>query len=181
MPQKQNPVACAAVLAAAARVPALVSILLAAMPQENERGLGGWHAEWETLPEIFELTAGALAQLRHIIANLSVHSKQMRANCDAAGGLLYAATIVLALSPKIGREAAHALVERSCRRAVETNRGLRHVLVDDPEITGILSVVEIEQLFDCQPHIAAAERLVDQSLAAQAPLISPGPQQDDSA
>ena len=39
--------------------------MLSAMVQEDERGLGGWHAEWETLPEIVCLTAGALASLGH--------------------------------------------------------------------------------------------------------------------
>src|SRR5205085_2293557 len=61
MPHKRNPVGSAVVLAAAARVPALVSIMLTAMVQDHERGLGGWHAEWETLPEICTLTAGGLA------------------------------------------------------------------------------------------------------------------------
>ena len=49
LPHKRNPVGSAVVLAAAIRVPALVSVMLTAMVQEHERGLGGWHAEWETL------------------------------------------------------------------------------------------------------------------------------------
>src|SRR5262249_35482934 len=49
MPHKRNPVSSAVILAAALRVPALVSIILTCMVQEHERGLGGWHAEWETL------------------------------------------------------------------------------------------------------------------------------------
>ena len=64
MPHKRNPVGCAVVLAAAVRAPALVATMLAAMVQEHERGLGGWHAEWETLPELARLTAGALAPCR---------------------------------------------------------------------------------------------------------------------
>src|SRR4029077_3069882 len=52
MPHKRNPVGSAVILAAALRVPALVSTVLTAMVQEHERGMGGWHAEWETLPEI---------------------------------------------------------------------------------------------------------------------------------
>src|SRR5690349_6566118 len=68
MPHKRNPVGSAVILAAALRVPALVSIVLTAMVQEHERGLGGWHAEWETLPEIFRLAAGALAHGKEIVA-----------------------------------------------------------------------------------------------------------------
>ena len=57
MPHKRNPVACAMILAAATRIPELVATMLTAMLQEDERGLGGWHTEWETLPEIVCLTA----------------------------------------------------------------------------------------------------------------------------
>ena len=74
MPHKRNPVACAAILAATIRVPGLVSTMLGAMIQEEERGLGGWHAEWETLPEIICLTGGA----SHHLANLLPGSRSTR-------------------------------------------------------------------------------------------------------
>jgi 3-carboxy-cis,cis-muconate cycloisomerase len=51
MPHKRNPVGAAVLIGAATRVPGLVSTLFSAMPQEHERSLGLWHAEWETLPE----------------------------------------------------------------------------------------------------------------------------------
>jgi len=57
MPHKQNPVACAAVLARQIAFPGLVSTLLAVQSQDHQRGLGSWHAEWTTLPEIVRLTA----------------------------------------------------------------------------------------------------------------------------
>lgn len=161
MPQKQNPVGCAVVLAAAARVPALVNVMLAAMPQEHERGLGGWQAEWETLPEIFELTAGALAQMRHVIAGLAINIDRMQANLDATTGLLYAEIVAAVLTQRIGRAAAHALVERACRRAVKESRDLRELLVNDSEIIGIVSAAEIDDLFNPRRHVSAAARLVE--------------------
>lgn len=53
MPHKRNPVAAASVLAAANRVPALMSSIYQSMVQEHERSLGAWHAEWLAIPEIF--------------------------------------------------------------------------------------------------------------------------------
>ena len=50
MPHKRNPVGCAVMIAAATRAPGLVATMLSALPQEHERSLGLWHAEWETLP-----------------------------------------------------------------------------------------------------------------------------------
>src|SRR5262245_58805351 len=127
MPQKRNPVGCATVLAAATRIPALVSVLLAAMTQEHEGGLGGWQAEWETVPEIFLRTSGALSQMRQVIAGLRIDAERMRANLEATRGLIYAEAVSTAVARAIGQAAAHNLVERACRIAQETRRHLQEV------------------------------------------------------
>jgi len=41
-------------LSAALRAPQHVAAMLAAMPQEHERALGGWQAEWPTLAALIE-------------------------------------------------------------------------------------------------------------------------------
>jgi 3-carboxy-cis,cis-muconate cycloisomerase len=175
MPQKRNPVGCATVLAAAMRVPALVSVLLSAMTQEHERGLGGWQAEWETLPEVFLLTAGALFQSRQVVVGLRVDTERMRANLDATGGLCYAEAVSTALARAIGRAAAHELVESACRRAREGGRPLLDVIMSAPEITAHLSAAELKSLFDPQQHVRAAARLVDGALAVAPCSIPPLP------
>jgi 3-carboxy-cis,cis-muconate cycloisomerase len=65
MPHKENPVTCAAILAATSRIPALVSTVLSAISGEYQRSLGPWQSEWETLPEIVRLTAGARTSSLH--------------------------------------------------------------------------------------------------------------------
>jgi 3-carboxy-cis,cis-muconate cycloisomerase len=165
MPHKRNPVGCAVVLAAAARVPALVSIMLAAMVQDHERGLGGWHAEWETLPEICTLTAGALAHLTRVMVGLEVHPEQMRENLGATHGLILAAAAAEALGGHLGRQAAHEVVERGCRRAMEQERHLRAVLADDPEVRAILTGADLDRVFDVSNHLGLAGEFVDRVLA----------------
>jgi len=173
MPQKQNPIGCSVVLAAATRIPALVSVMLSTMLQEHERGLGGWQAEWETLPEIFQLTAGALVHMRHIIAGLVVDPDRMRANLEATGDLIFAESVSVALTSSIGRAAAHALVQRACRQAIEQRRNLQQIIADDTEIAGQISAEERQRLFDPQQHIAAAARIVDQAIATYSSTRSP--------
>src|SRR5262249_40153842 len=90
MPHKQNPVGSAVILSAATRVPPLVSTILSAMVQEHERGLGGWHAEWETLPEICLLAAGSVAQTAQILGGLGIHDERMKENLDTTRGLIFA-------------------------------------------------------------------------------------------
>jgi 3-carboxy-cis,cis-muconate cycloisomerase len=175
MPQKRNPLGCATVLAAATRIPALVSVLLSAMTQEHERGLGGWQAEWESVPEILLLTSGALSNMRQVIVGLRVDSQRMRANLDATRGLIYAGAVSTALARAIGHATAHQLVERACRRALEERRPLQEVVLGDAEITEHLAAAELQSLFDPRPHVRAAARLVDQALAAASGYISGSP------
>jgi 3-carboxy-cis,cis-muconate cycloisomerase len=177
MPQKRNPVGCATVLAAAVRLPPLVLVLLSAMTQEHERGLGGWQAEWETLPEIFLLTSGALSQMRQVIAGLRVDAERMRANLEATHGLIYAEAVSTALARAIGHAAAHKLVERACRNVLEQCRHLQEVVLSDVEITEHLSATELKSLFDPQQHVRAAARLVEQALAHAWGNISSSPKE----
>ena len=107
MPHKRNPVTSAAVLSAALRVPPLVSTMLTAMIQEEERGLGGWHAEWETLPEIVRLTAGALHHLTGALSELKIDPERMRQNLEITHGLIFAEAVAMALAEKMPRPEAH--------------------------------------------------------------------------
>jgi 3-carboxy-cis,cis-muconate cycloisomerase len=172
MPQKCNPVGCAIVLANAIRVPALVSVMLSAMPQEHERALGGWPAEWETLPEIFLLTSGALSQMKQIISGLRIDPQKMLANLEATQGLIYAEPLSTALAKSIGKAAAHEIVERACRKAIEQNRHLRELVLCDSEINAHLSVDVLKMLFDPQPHVHAAAKMVDQALVTVQHAVS---------
>src|SRR5207342_230046 len=80
MPQKRNPIGCATILAAAVRTPGLAATMLSAMAQEHERGLGGWQAEWTTLPELVSIAYGALVHAAFVAGGLEVDSDRMAQN-----------------------------------------------------------------------------------------------------
>ena len=167
MPQKRNPVACAVALAAAVRGPALVATLLAAMPQEHERGLGGWHAEWETLPELFLLASGSLHQMAGAVAGLEVDSDRMRAQIDSTRGLAMAEAVMMALAPAIGRAQAHDILEAASHRALAEGKHLKEILVQDPVVIAQLPGEKLDRLFSPDDHVDAAERLVLRMLDAR--------------
>jgi 3-carboxy-cis,cis-muconate cycloisomerase len=164
MPHKRNPVGCAAALTAALRVPALVSTMLSGMVQEHERALGGWQAEWDTLPEIVQLTAGALQQMRQVAAGLTVDAARMRDNLNATHGQIMAEAVTLALGAKIGRMAAHQLVEKACHAASQSGRHLREVLTLDPAISAELSSDDLDRLLDPSNYLGQAAAFVDRVL-----------------
>ena len=170
LPHKRNPVTSAVVLAAATRVPGLVSSMLTAIVQEHERGLGGWHAEWEILPEIIGLSAGALHHLTNTVVGLEMDTEKMAQNLDLTHGLIFAEAAQMALGSAIGRAPAHELVEAACKRAREGKRHLRDVLADDPAVAKHLSRQDLERLFDPRAYLGVAERLIDRVLAAHESL-----------
>jgi 3-carboxy-cis,cis-muconate cycloisomerase len=110
MPNKRNPVAAMTAIAAATRAPHHAAALLAAMPQEHERGLGGWQAELAEWPALFVATHGALAALADAAPGLEVDAVRMRAHIDAQRGAVFAEAVAAVLAPVLGKVAAHERV-----------------------------------------------------------------------
>lgn len=164
MPQKHNPVGSAAALAAAIKVPALVSVMLTAMVQENERGIGNWHAEWETLPEICILAAGALQQTTNVLGGLQVDPARMAANLELTQGQIYSEGVAIALGKHIGKVEARKLVGRAVKEATEQRRHLREVLAEDQKVLETLSEQELKQLFEPDRVLGMSEELVERML-----------------
>ncbi|MDF2075452.1 3-carboxy-cis,cis-muconate cycloisomerase [Pseudomonas mendocina] len=165
MPHKRNPVSAAVLIGAATRAPGLVATMLAAMPQEHERSLGLWHAEWETLPELCCLVSGALQQALLVVPGLEVDAARMRANLELTQGLVLAEAVSIALAQKIGRDAAHHLVEQCCRQAVQEGAHLRSVLGANAEVSSQLSAAELDRLLDAAHYLGQARRWVERAVA----------------
>lgn len=165
MPHKRNPVSAAVLIGAASRAPGLVATLFAAMPQEHERSLGLWHAEWESLPELCCLVSGALQHALLVVPGLEVDAARMRRNLDLTQGLVLAEAVSIALAQRIGRDAAHHRVEQCCRQAVKEGAHLRAVLGACAEVTAELSAAELDRLLDPAHYLGQARRWVDRALA----------------
>lgn len=122
MPHKSNPVASVLLVAAARRVPGLVSSLLSAGLHEHERATGSWHAEWSPLRELVRLAGGSAARVADLLAGLRVDTDALRRNLDAAGpGVMseaYAGSLILRLGRAGAQEAARQAVLDAERRGV---------------------------------------------------------------
>lgn len=165
MPHKRNPVGAAVLIGAATRVPGLVSTLFSAMPQEHERSLGLWHAEWETLPEICCLVSGSLQQARLLADGLEVDAARMACNLELTQGLVLAEAVSIVLAQRVGRDTAHHLLEQCCKRAVAEQRHLRAVLADEPQVTAELSGAELDDLLNPAHYLGQAQVWVERAVA----------------
>jgi 3-carboxy-cis,cis-muconate cycloisomerase len=166
MPHKRNPVGAVGLIACAQRGPGLVATMLAAMTQEHERGAGAWQAEWETLLELLRLTGSAAAIARELLNGLEVDPEKMRADMDLTGGLVMSESVAAALAPALGRAEAQQLVEKVARRAVESRRAFREVLLELPEVSGGLGPDGLDAALDPAGYLGVADELIDRALAA---------------
>ncbi len=165
MPHKRNPVACAAILACATRTPGLVATLFSAAVQEHERGLGGWQAEWEVLPELCRLTASALEHAAPLLEGLEVDAARMRANLELLHGLNLSEAVSMELARHVGRARAHELVEAACRLALAEKRTLADVLAATGAVRAHLDVPTITGLLDPLAYLGASRAMMEAVLA----------------
>jgi 3-carboxy-cis,cis-muconate cycloisomerase len=96
MPHKHNPTGCQVALSAAIRAPGLVAALLAGMPQELERGVGGWQAEAPVIGELFALAHGAVHAMRVVVEGLEVDTAAIAAHAAGAPGTSHEAALAAA-------------------------------------------------------------------------------------
>ncbi|HET6867115.1 MAG TPA: 3-carboxy-cis,cis-muconate cycloisomerase [Solirubrobacteraceae bacterium] len=165
MPHKRNPVGGIGLIACAQRAPGLVATMLAAMPQEHERGPGTWQAEWDTLLELLRLTGSSAAIARELLAGLEVDPEKMRADMDLTGGLVMSESVAAALASSMGRSDAHDLVEKAARRSVESGREFRAVLLELPEVADGLGEDGLDRALDPAGYLGVSAELIDRALA----------------
>ncbi len=166
MPQKRNPIASNFIHACTAVVRQHVAALLDAMVEDHERSTGPWEIEWIAVPEIFLLSAGALAQTRTLVAGLEVDAARMRANLGLTRGLMMSESVMMALGAALGRQRAHDRVYEICRQAMATGRPFVDLLAEDPEIGAHLDRGELQRLVDPAGYLGLAGEMVDRVLAA---------------
>ncbi len=159
MPHKRNPAGCAVALAAATRVPPLVAAFLAGLPQEHERGLGGWHAEVATVAAAVQATGAALAAMADVVDTLSVDQERMRANIAATRGVVFAERAVMLLAARLGRESAHRSVAGAIDVARRGGRTFAEALADDAQAAAALEPADLSSLASPEAYLGVAEEL----------------------
>ncbi|OON64078.1 3-carboxy-cis,cis-muconate cycloisomerase [Massilia sp. KIM] len=168
MPQKRNPISSCYIHACISVVRQHAAALLDANVADHERSTGPWEIEWIALPEIFCLSAGALAQSRFVLEGLEVDAAQMRANLDLTDGLVASEAVMMGLGPYLGREYAHDLVYDICRVAIRERRPLLDLLAEHPEIARHLDRPALARLCDPANYLGLSGEMVDRVLNSRA-------------
>ncbi len=165
MPQKRNPISCCYIHACAAAVRQGVAALLDAMVEDHERATGPWEIEWITLPDIFTLAGGALAQACFVLEGLNVDTGRMRANLDATHGMIVSEAVMMGLAPAMGQTKAHDILYAIIHDPATGDKSLEEMLLARADVTADLSAAEIRRLTDPANYLGLSEIMVDRVLA----------------
>ncbi len=172
MPHKRNPVSSTVILAAAQAAGGLAGSLYGSMAASQERPAGAWHAEWHALPQLFGLAAGALHEARSLAEGLTIDAARMAENLDLTRGLIYADAAAAALSPLIGRRAAHDLVEAAAADVRDRDMTLLDALLSHPECPAGVTSALLATAFDPGPAVAAASAWTPRAIAQAAEVAA---------
>jgi 3-carboxy-cis,cis-muconate cycloisomerase len=167
MPQKRNPISCGVIVAAARALRQQAGLALDAMVNSFERNAAAWHLEWIAVPEAFGYAAGALHQSVFLAGGLIVDAGGMARNLGLTHGLIVAEAVMMGLAPHIGRNEAHDVVYEACHAAIEGDRPLYDVLLENEAVAGPLGADALKALTDPANYLGAAQAMVDRVLGGR--------------
>jgi adenylosuccinate lyase len=139
---------------------------LEGLVHEHERDGAAWKAEWVFLPEACVTTAAALHFACELVEGLEVDAERMAANVAAQAGYVQSEPVMRALTDRLGKHRAHALVYEAAIRGRAAGQTLREALGAEPVIAAELSADELDVLLDPVTAARPAIALVDRVLSA---------------
>lgn len=165
MPHKRNPELSEHLGTLARLVRAQAGLAVEGMVHDHERDGRAWKAEWALVPEACLLAAAALGHAVRLLEGLQVHPDRMRANLDARDGYLASEPVMRALTARVGKHTAQALVYRATMAGIERGDDLRAALAADPEVVAALDPAELDRLLDPAEAVGPVGELIDRVVA----------------
>ena len=153
MPHKRNPVLTENLtglsrLVRMVVIPALENVIL-----WHERDISHSSVERNIGPDATVTLDFALARLTSLIKNLVIYPENMIKNMDKYRGLIMSQRVLLALTQAgLSREDAYKLVQRNAMKVWDQGRDFKTELLNDPEVSSILTEEEISEKFDLEYH-----------------------------
>ena len=163
MPHKKNPISSEN-LCGLSRV--VKSNTIASMEDVvlwHERDISHSSVERIILPDTTILIDYMLKRFNNVLLNLSVNEKRMKNNANLYGGVIFSQKVLLRLVEKgLSREEAYKLVQKNAHKAFGVENGnFKNELLNDKEITKIISPKEIEACFDFNEYLKNIDKIFE--------------------
>jgi adenylosuccinate lyase len=166
MPHKKNPVRAERVSGLARVTRSNLHVALENIPLWHERDISHSSAERVIFPDSFIITDYLLSETSSLVKNWNVHPDRMKKNIHITKGLIFSQRVMLALTKKdISREQAYQLVQKNSLKAWNENLDFKDLILQDPEISQILSAGEITDCFTLDPYLEKIDYIFDKVFA----------------
>jgi adenylosuccinate lyase len=165
MPHKRNPhkterVCGLARLIRSNIVPALETIAL-----EHERDISNSSLERIIIPEGFILTDYILRQMTGILRDAVFDFENIERNLNLTLGLCLTEKVMIELVEKgIGRQDAHEMLRRLAMKCWKERRGLKEVMLEDDEASGLITEAELDDWLNPENYIGTAVEQVEKAV-----------------
>lgn len=149
MPHKKNPVLSENLCGLARVVRANSIVALENIPLWHERDISHSSAERIIFPDSLTLVDFMLNRFNGLMENIVVHKDNMLKNTNKFGGIVFSQKALLELVEKgLSREDSYKIVQRNALDAFQNHGDFKANLLNDSEVTKLLSKEEIEAIFD---------------------------------
>ena len=162
MPHKRNPIGCEQITGLARLLRANAMAALENVALWHERDISHSSVERVILPDSFCALDHMVRRFTRIVQGLVVYPERMLENMERSRGVVFSGTVLLELARKgISREEAYRWVQRNAMRSHDEQTDFKTLLLDDPNVTGVLSREEIAQLFDLSVQLRHVDEIFD--------------------
>jgi adenylosuccinate lyase len=166
MPHKKNPVRSERVSGLARVTRSNLHVALENIPLWHERDISHSSAERMIFPDSFIITDYLLSETASLVKNWNVRPDRMEKNIHLTKGLIFSQRVLLALTKKdMSREQAYQLVQKNSLEAWNANLDFKDLILQDPEISNILSKEEIAECFTLDPYLEKIDYIFNKVFA----------------
>ena len=162
MPHKRNPITSEQISGLARIVRGFMTPAFENSIQWHERDLCNSASERFILPHSLILTDWIVYQTNIVFKNLKVFPDRMLKNMEISKGLPMAESLMTTLIGKgMGRGDAHELMRKTALRAVEEDKTLKEVFLEENEKLKLLTSGEIDDALNPYNYLGASEKIVE--------------------
>jgi len=162
MPHKRNPITSEQISGLARVVRGFITPAFENSIQWHERDLCNSSCERFILPHSLILTDWIVYQTNIVFKNLKVFPDRMLKNMEISKGLPMAESLMTTLIWKgMGRGDAHELMRKTALMAVEENKTLKEVFLEENEKSKLLTPKEVDDALNPNNYLGASEKIVE--------------------
>lgn len=171
MPHKRNPIRSEQVCGLARIIRAAVEPAFQNNTLWDERDLTNSSPERILFPEATILTDHILKVMMVTLEGLIIKEDRVKQNLSMLHGINMAESVMIELTKRgMGRQEAHEIIREKSMEALAQAKPLASLLKETPEISGIISDVEIDRLLAPEEYIGTSVQQVERVIQKLEPV-----------